>query len=389
MDRAMHMALISLFFFLPNATSPAVISGITLLVLWVLSGRFLVMRHRWLGRPWAWPVYVMMLLPWVGLLYGPGVEAGWQYAEGSHFWLYAFAVASMDLDEATIKRLLRAFVAGLLVVSAVSFIHFLGFRELISLEEGVPSVYTGMYITASLMLVFAMLVLSFWFREARGGREKVVVLILMLVFVFTLALGKGRSGYVAFVLLSPIMFYNLFGRRGLLKTAAACVLIVVALGLSTTVRERVVGAVDDVKAYQRGEASTSAGERFYMWQGAIDIFKRKPLVGAGTGSYESEMERFSSGYKGPIPAITHFPDPHNSYFYMLASFGIIGLLALLWLFAIMLRSGLRARRTLAGYSVLVFTLVLMIGSLSATQTLMNATGIMFGLFAGMQEHLDG
>jgi O-antigen ligase len=76
-------------------------------------------------------------------------------------------------------------------------------------------------------------------------------------------------------------------------------------------------------------------------------------------------------------------DPHNSFFYIAVSYGIVGLACFFWLLAMYFRKGWRHRNTVAGYSMLAFGLVLLTGSLTGTQINSLATGYLFALFMGL------
>lgn len=123
-----------------------------------------------------------------------------------------------------------------------------------------------------------------------------------------------------------------------------------------------------------------------MWDGAVKIFLENPVIGVGTGGYQLAMKK----YEIPNLALIHrdFSDPHNSYLYMAANFGILGIISLFWLFSVLLKNGWRNRHNITGFAILSYTLVLMIGSLTGTQILSLATAFLFAVFTGLQKHLE-
>jgi O-antigen ligase len=80
--------------------------------------------------------------------------------------------------------------------------------------------------------------------------------------------------------------------------------------------------------------------------------------------------------------------PHNSFLYMMVSYGIPGLVAFCWLLFVMLKKGYKGRDSAPGFSVFVFTSVFIIGSLTDTQVLPFATAIALPLFTGMSEAIN-
>jgi putative inorganic carbon (hco3(-)) transporter len=103
-------------------------------------------------------------------------------------------------------------------------------------------------------------------------------------------------------------------------------LLIIILYSTPFLRERVV--IDkDFAASNTG----SIDVRFQMWNSAVNIFKKYPLLGAGPGRYGSLMYDFNAGeiYGGRI----HL-HAHNTYVEVLADMGILGLLSFLWIFVL-------------------------------------------------------
>ena len=383
-DRSLFWCFCSVFFFIPLATSPAVIAGCLALGIWLFSGKFWKERQNWLNQKWTKPVIVFALLPWTGLLWSNDISTGLHFAQKSYYWLYAFAIASTAFSVRDIRTLLNSFIAGLLLVSTISWMQFAG---LIPFVKGLPTIlaWGGKYITLSLLFVFGILVLSFYFSRVREIKYKRFIIFLMLYFYSTLFLSPGRIGYLTFGLLSPLIIYNLLGQRHIIKIAAITTLITGALFLSPTVQSRVALVTNDVKSYREMNPDTSVGLRLHVWKGAIRIFLENPIFGTGTGGYQLAMKKYETPQ---LPCeVYKFSQPHNSFLYMAANFGMVGLSSLFWLFGVLLKNGWQNRQHITGFSILTFTLVLLIGSLTDTQILSVATGMLFALLTGLQKHL--
>lgn len=381
-DRLLFLFLCCLFFFIPFATSPAVISGAIALAIWISSGMAFRDSGRWLKQKWTLPVLVFMLLPWVGLLWTNDIAGGLGLAKKSYYWLFAFAIASMDISRKHIITLLNAFLAGLLLISIISLLQFAG---AVPLLKWLPTIFSGKSITVSLLLVFGMLILSFYFSKAENVKSKILISSLILLFFIALSVGTGRAGYLAYILLSPVVMYNIFDKK-IIKVIAGTAITISVLFLSPSVQQRTDLMFSDISNYQRMDTNTSVGLRLHMWTGAVKIFLENPVIGVGTGGYQSAMKK----YKTPNLAAIYrdFSDPHNSYLYMAANFGILGIISLFWLFTGLLKNGWRNHHNITGFAILSYTLVLMIGSLTGTQILSFATAVLFAVFTGLQKHLE-
>jgi O-antigen ligase len=376
-EKLIFWAFCGMFFSLPIGTSPATIFGMLALLLWICSGRFFKERYLYLKKRKIFlPVVVFMAIPWIGLIYTENLVMGLDFARKSYYWLYAFAIASLSFSNYSPKTFLRAFLIGLTITSLVSILQFIG---LIPIREWLPTVFRGRYIIMSLLLVLGMLITSFYYFKEKRLKHRILLLFLMLLFLFTLSISGGRTGYLAFIALSPLIVYNFLGQKHIFRIAAISILIVATLFLSPTVQHRLDQAVSDVRLYFEGYPKTSIGMRFHGWKGAIRIFLENPLMGVGTDGYQLAMEEFS------IPALegVKFGHPTNNFLHMAANHGIVGLISLCWLFAIMLKIGWKHRHTAIGFSIFSYGLVLLIGSLTYVPILLPVLGMLFTLFIGL------
>jgi O-antigen ligase len=380
LDKLLFWSLCSTFFFIPIATSPAVIAGLVSLAIWIFSGKMLRERHKWLHQSWTAPVIVFVLLPWVGLLWTNDLKTGLDFAGKSYYWLFAFAIFSLDFHKHQPKTFINAYLVGL---SFTTLIGMLQLFHLIPMKKGFATGFFGggsPYITLSLLLVFGILIVSFYYHRAETAKPRLLLIGLMVMFFLNIVVIPGRSGYLSLIFLSPVILKNIFGKRRLLISIAIAILILpLVFFLSPVVQNSVKNAVHEVKAYYQHDRNTSVGMRLYMWDKAARMFLEKPIIGVGTGGFKKAIIKYKDD-----PSLPDFEQPHNSFLYMAASFGIIGIISLLWLFAVFLIKGWRSRNDVVGFSVLSFGLVLIIGSLTDTQILSLATAKMFALLMGVK-----
>ncbi len=365
-------------FLLPATKSPALIAGGLTILIWIFSGRFAKDYKIWLGQVWVKPVLLFVLLPWLGLIWTDDPKKGIDFAEKTYYWLLAFAVCSISHKRAV--YIIWAFITGLSLNVVVAILQYAGVFPYLK-EEFATGLLTGFnpYISYSLILVFGMLIISFHFRNTSQKWQKIFIIALITSYIFNLSIIHGRSGYIAFILLSPLVIYNLVGKKHFVKIIIAAVLITGMFLLSPTVQYRINLVKEEISLYYQGQKNTSVGLRLHMWDGALKIFADNPLIGAGTGSFEKSLKKYN-----PDPSLPHIDQPHNSFLYMAASFGIIGVFSILWLFAVFLKKGWKHRDNILGYSMLMFGIILIIGSMTDTQILSRITGILFAIFMGMR-----
>ena len=377
----LYWNICAVFFFIPISTSLLEISSVLALAVWLFSGKWIRDRGKWWHEAWVKPVLLFMFLPLIALLWAEDLARGLDLASKSYYWLLSFTVASLSFKHYSYKRLLDAFLWGLLFSACVVVLQVVG---IVPLEGARAAAFMGP-ITLSLFFVLGMVLISYYFSRAPTLRQKTVTVAVMLLFAFGLAATGGRIGYLICLLLSPWILYNLFGRRYILGMVVAVSLAVVVVATVPVVRQRVVEAVKNTEAFLAGgQKNSSVGLRFQMWSGAVHIFLDNPLLGVGTGGFNSAIREYSDE-----PLLQGFDQPHNSYLYIASSYGAVGLFSLFWLFAVFFLKGWRARNTLEGCSIIAFALVFFLGSMTDSQILSLATAKMFSLFMGMKIDYHG
>lgn len=193
----------------------------------------------------------------------------------------------------------------------------------------------------------------------------------------------SRGGWVGLPLVLLVLlrsYYEFFSLR-IKILAPLCLAAVLAVLYSVPilgVQQRVNAALSDVKHYIAGNSNSSVGARFEMWQGAIQLYKAKPIVGWGQEHYQEGMTQLIA--QGKAHAVTQpFTHPHNEILNTAAKYGTIGLLALFLLYLVPIRlfaSGLSST-------------TLSKRSLAAAGTLLPVSYIDFGLSQAFFTHNSG
>jgi O-antigen ligase len=375
-----------MFFSVPLATSPTVICGAFVLLVWLLSGKFLKDISSWAHSDMMIPVGLLIVLPWVGLIYTPVPDDGFPIALKTHYWLYAVALGSLLTVRRHADFLFGMFLAGLSLNSGIAILQFGG---ILLLKNGAATGLLGgssAWIAFSLLLTTGLLIASFCFLKATSNKMRFMYGVMMLQYFFTLGFIGGRSGYIALIILSPIIVYNIIGQRHVVKILVISILAVSLLFTSPVVRSRFWKAREDISQYQQGNVNTSLGLRFYMWKIAFSEIKKHPFLGVGTAGFKNSWEVYKKDDPSLPPSVFH---PHSSFLYMLVSYGIFGLVAFCWLLFIMLKKGWQNRESALGFASFAFTVVFIFGSLTDTEIIVFATAIALPLFTGISASIDG
>lgn len=380
-DRLACGMLLATLFFLPLLTAPVTLCAVVTIAIWIISGRCRHDLPLWFRQQWTIPLLLIILIQVVSLCWSSDLASGYKLVERNYVWLLGFAALSITTRVAGSAELAaRAFLFGL---SGNVLIALMQMAGIISWRNREGSYGLMGYITFSLLLVVGMLLLSRYYQRTPHTGTRIVVATTLGAFFLTLLLLPGRGGYLSFMAALPIMLCCLVGRKRVLMMALLAALPTAALLLSPTVRDRIAVIPHQMAAYdphRDQNLNTPVSERLHMWYGAAELIKEHPLIGIGTGSYKKEMERFKNRIQGNTGGFSH---PHNSYLYVAVSYGLVGILLYGRLLYLLLSSSFRHRHTVGGFMAFSVLSIILVGSLTDTQILSNATGILLGIAPGL------
>lgn len=194
-------------------------------------------------------------------------------------------------------------------------------------------------------------------------------------------LSETRGAWIAIPALTVILFfYSAAMIRLKHRLACAGVIILSLLAVyqipATNVAERVDTALKEFAAYRQGDRTySSSASRIQGWAVSLEIFKASPVIGAGPGSYEPLMHRMHQQGKDYAIAAVH-SQPHSVYALAMADGGLLGLLALIGVFALPMAASIRCIRSgpqtrHIGYAWMILVISFMHFGLSETIFIRN------------------
>ena len=198
--------------------------------------------------------------------------------------------------------------------------------------------------TALLMGIFCLAGLS-WAKSLEKNLRRfwfVYLIIGASCGLFASLLSGSRGGWIGLPLIAFVLYKSysdLLQRKHklLIITLLMSLLFVAYKTPQLNVEHRVKEAIHDISAYYSGtSSSTSVGDRFAMWQGAIQLFIEKPITGWGKDNYKIRMHELAD--EGRAHAVVkHYDHAHNDILDIAAKRGLIGLSALFFLYFIPIR----------------------------------------------------
>jgi O-antigen ligase len=165
--------------------------------------------------------------------------------------------------------------------------------------------------------------------------------------------------------------FNIFRKHNATLIAALFipVLIIGALA-SGMIMQRVEVAMNDLQEISKNDFSSSLGSRVILWKAGAQMIVERPLLGYGPGNVEGKISEIDEDFGTPVGSFTHF---HNVVINELVRAGVVGLVALMSMFAVPLYFVFRAPKT----ELRSWALAMLTGS-QAAYLLSGMAGIMIG-----------
>lgn len=238
---------------------------------------------------------------------------------------FLFAVLLMPLftEERLRNYAINAFLLAILVLLAASYLRAFGWLNY-GAKEGAVEVFKHSIEFNFLMAFAAYLCLC---KITTNYRYRLLLIIFLVFLVYTILFRSiGRSGYFVFIGLVFLFFFQKTHWRGLFVASISAVLLLgLAYTFSPVFKGRINAIFSDIKTYQQSD-KTSVGLRLSFVKNSINVIKKHPIFGTGTGSFTHEY--------ATVEATSLISNPHNEYMYITVQFGVLGLVILLLFFGV-------------------------------------------------------
>jgi O-antigen ligase len=393
-DRLLFYSCLGAFFTIPLGNAPMTFFGVCAALIWIMSGTGFRLKNLYFKNSWCWPVLLLIILHWVGLLYTVDTHGqAFRFAKKTHYWLYGLAVAAIAFERFSAEGLVKAFLAGLTVnaLTAVVHVFVLLSTNKTSGDLGIGPGYSNM----AAFLVVGIILSSFYLGKHEDRRTRSMFALLMGLFFFHLVMMKGRNGYFTLLMLLPIIVNNCFKRINILKIILVYGIIIGLMLMSPSVRQGIHDTVLQIQAFTHVSEEQSWGkdyivdepgkkvddERLWILANALAVIKDNPVFGVGTGGFQTAVKKRS---KPHWPLLAH---PHNNFLYMAVSFGGVGVVILAWLFWEMVRNSWPYRDTAPGHFVLASALVIFVSGIFNAQIINASTAFFLAVSVGLQQSL--
>lgn len=365
----------------PLSTSLMNVFFIAAVVFNLLAGNGVKKINSILRNPVSLMFLVFFAFYVIGVLYttAPFLAAIRYLTKYSYFLIGAFFFPIFEEDRWR-HYAIRAFLGAMAVAVLLSYLKAFSVINY-GTWYGPVEVFKG-HIAFSFLLAFAayLLLLEIFKPLPSSGQHKywrvVLMLYCALIIYDNLFMCISRTGYVVLMALIILFLIQKLHWRGLLLSILAVVLLIgSAFVFSPVFKARVEAAVSDLKIY-RTQPLTSVGLRHSFADNSVKLVKAHPILGTGTGSLRYEYAKLS-----PPPA-SLTDNPHNEYLNVAVQLGAIGVIYLLFMFAMQLYLS-RSLPLPWRYIAQAIVLIIIIGSVANSWITNTTQGHFYAYFIAL------
>lgn len=287
-------------------------------------------------------------------------------------------------DPAMRRNGLLIFAAAMTLVLTYSFLVRFGVLDLGSLIRGSISspVVFKFRVTHNFLMAFSAFLFTWLAIASQSRSEKVGCYELAALAAFNVTLMvEGATGYIILFALALLLVFNLLSRRHVI---AAIVAISLFMGLLVVtpgpLSSRLSLIAKEMQTWRPDNAAqhSSAGLRLEFYKNTLKIIAEHPIAGVGTGGFAKAYAEKVQGTEK-----TKTENPHNEYLMVAAQTGLIGLAALLGLFATQWMAAKHLSTKLETGLARGLVLTMVIGCLFNSFLLDHTEGLFYAWFTGL------
>ncbi|AEH44571.1 O-antigen polymerase [Thermodesulfatator indicus DSM 15286] len=292
-------------------------------------------------QPLLYPFLFLVGISFFGVVYSEDYVEGFKRAKTLVnlilvYWLFSVLLDSCFLSNRRVKLIFFSFLFGLIVFDVIGFLSYFGifikdstlipFRPLGVHHIWVGNINSFGFYVATIFLIFYRLSLKF--------TEKFFLFSFILIGLVSIILSTSRTAWLGLLVTFMILLLVVFRKQKKILLIVFAVIFVFLISLykfNNVVNQRVNLIFSDISKYQSGIVGTSIGSRFVMWKASFKMFMSNPFLGVGTGDYIIAAKEYVKSGKFPS-LLARYNHPHNMFMFVLATNGLLGLTALLYIF---------------------------------------------------------
>lgn len=219
------------------------------------------------------------------------------------------------------------------------FLIIIALRLYMEFPEAPAQGYYHHIIFGQLAMLNVGIMLALLLSRDLSQNVRALILVSMVCGLVTAVMSQARGVWLVFPVYVLIAAYFSIKTKKLSVRNVVSIFIIAALLLIATpvgdlIKQRTEAAVMEVNNfYTENKYVSSVGTRLAMWDIAIDVWQKYPVLGTGPGDFDDEVVALQK--KGAYAGMDIHNSVHNIYIQALVGSGIVGLIALILVVLIM------------------------------------------------------
>jgi len=314
------------------------ITCILMALSWLVSGQAIKLLKQSVLQPVGIALTVFLLILVMGSFYSESslnqsLTTLWSWRK----LVYIFILLSIFNSLYWKDRFVTIFIYGMGLAVILSY---LAWFDLIPSRKGVIGIIASNYTIQSMSFMVATICCIVQIPQVQNKSKIIYVLLALLFTINILFISESRTGYL--VLFTGAFFSMLLAfdrKKAPFIFIGLPLLLSIALFGSSNLQNRIEKGINELHSYQNTPELTSIGVRVVFAENTVELIKKKPLFGYGTGAFEQaytkQVANKYNNWRADVPT-----DPHNQFLFIITENGFIGLLAFLSFIFIAMRQGI-------------------------------------------------
>jgi len=387
LEKTYQYLLISLAFLMPLTVFGGNLVILLIVILWLISGSYRNKFNLIIQSKLLLASIIFFGLHVIGLFWTNDMEWGIHIVRKMWYFLLLFPVLYTIVIKENIHKYIASFLLAITITEILSYsIWFEIIEPFKNASVYNPTPFMS-HISYNPILAFAIYIVLHRLMIQRDIGK--IQMFLYGFFGFSMSINMfitgGRAGQVGFFVILAVLIFQFFN---LSKIKSLIIIFFMtpfiffsAYQLSTIFSDRVDAGYQNFINYSHDmdtKKITSVGSRLTFNINSIEMIKKNPFLGVGTGDFPDEYKKINMTN---TPHMNNVTNPHNMYTLVTAQLGLIGLISFLSVFYFQIKIALHSKNTLlrdVGIALPVLFLVIMF---SDSYLLGHFTTLMFIFFS--------
>jgi len=335
LNKVYQFLLVSLAFFLPLTVFGANIIIVLIVLIWLFSGNYKLKYRKIISSKFLIASGLFYLLHVVGLIWTSDLRWGFEILHKMWYFILLLPVLYTIVQKKYIKYYISAFLVAMSFSELVSYLIWFEIVPPFKMASVANPVPFMSHVSYNPILAFAIYIVGheIFLNKDLGKFKFFMYSFFATTMTFNMFITGGRAGQLMFFAMLGILVFQSFKTDKIKSLIIISILIpgifFTAYQFSSLFEKRVKEAINDVVTYEIN-SKTSVGKRIDYMVNSIDIIKKNPFIGVGTGDFPNEFLKIS--ILNDNRDFIRTANPHNMYNLILIQLGLLGLISFLSIF---------------------------------------------------------